>query len=327
MTTTSHRSGLGLALLSAAAFGTSGTCASALIDAGWSPAAAVTARIAVAAVILTWPALAALRGRWSLLRRSAGQVLAYGAVGVVACQLCYFNALRHMPVGVALLLEYLGAVLVVGWLWLRYGQRPRRLTVTGTVAALAGLALVLNLTGSGGGLSLIGVAWGLAAAVALAIYFMLSAADHREPLPPVVMVWGGACTGAVLLALLGLVHAVPMTASVRDVHLLGHQVSWTVPVGGLSLLATAVAYVSGVGAARGLGAKLASFAGMAEVLFAIAYAWLLLHQIPSALQFGGGVLIFAGVALVRLDELRGGPAPVSPSPAGQAPAQPVATVR
>ena len=53
-----------------------------------------------------------------------------------------------MPVGVALLLEYLGVVLVVGWLWLRHGQRPRRLTVAGAVAALAGLVLVLDLTGS-----------------------------------------------------------------------------------------------------------------------------------------------------------------------------------
>jgi len=327
VTTTSHRSGLGLAVLSAAAFGTSGTCGSALVDAGWSPAAAVTARITVAALVLTWPALAALRGRWALLRRSAGQVLAYGAVGVVACQLCYFNALAHLPVGVALLLEYLGSVLVVGWLWLRHGQRPRRLTVTGTVAALGGLVLVLNLAGSGGGLSVVGVVWALGAAVALAVYFMLSAADSAEPLPSVVMVCGGAWTGAVLLAVGGLVHAVPMTASTRDVQLLGHRVSWIVPVLGLSLLATALAYVSGVGAARDLGAKLASFVGMAEVLFAVAYAWLLLHQIPSALQFGGGVLILAGVALVRLDELRGGPAPAPPPPAGQVPAEPVATVR
>jgi hypothetical protein len=36
-----------------------------------------------------------------------------------------------MPVGVALLLEYLGVVLVVAWMWLRHGQRPGWLTIAG----------------------------------------------------------------------------------------------------------------------------------------------------------------------------------------------------
>ena len=53
-----------------------------------------------------------------------------------------------MPVGVALLLEYLGTVLVVGWLWARHAERPRRLTVIGAAASIVGLILVLNLTGA-----------------------------------------------------------------------------------------------------------------------------------------------------------------------------------
>jgi hypothetical protein len=48
---------------------------------------------------------------------------------------------------------------------------------------------------------------------------------------------------------------------------------------------------------------------MAEVLFAIGYAWLLLHQLPSAMQFAGGAFIFTGVALVRIDELHDAKAP------------------
>jgi len=61
--------GLAFGLLSAAAFGTSGTFGSALIDAGWSPAGAVLARVSVAALVLAVPALIQLRGRWALLRR------------------------------------------------------------------------------------------------------------------------------------------------------------------------------------------------------------------------------------------------------------------
>ena len=330
--------GLGVAVLSAATFGTSGTFASSLIDAGWSPAAAVTARVATAAVLLTVPALLALRrrrgngkvgGGWASLRGAAWRVIAYGLVGVAGCQFCYFNALQRMPVGVALLLEYLGAILVVGWLWARHGQRPRRLTVVGSVTAITGLVLVLNLTGSGH-IDPVGVMWGLLAAVTLAIYFVLSAAggkngagkngagqdsagqdsvgagqDGRDgpELPPVAMAWGGMCVGAAALGVLGWSGAVPMTATTRDVDLLGHHVTWVIPVLGVAVLATVISYITGIRAARLLGAKVASFVSMAEVLFAILYAWILLGQLPSAIQFLGGAFIFTGVALVRIDEL------------------------
>jgi len=298
--------GLALALLSAATFGTSGTFASALIRAGWSPAGAVTVRVALAALILTVPAVAQLRGRRALLRRGSARIwggaTAYGLVGVAGCQLCYFNAIQRMPVGVALLLEYLGTVLVIGWLWLRHGQRPRRLTVAGAVTAIGGLAMMLDLTGPGG-ISPAGVVWGLLAAVSLAIYFVLSASSGEDQLPPVVMAWAGMCVGAVILAAGGFAGLLPLTTHAGDVTLLGYHVSWIVPVLGLSLVASAVAYVAGIGAARRLGAKLASFIGMAEVLFAVLFAWLLLHQLPTPMQFAGGALILAGVALVRVDEL------------------------
>ncbi len=295
--------GLSLGILSAAAFGTSGAFASSLIGAGWSPAAAVLARITLAGLMLTVPALLQLRGRWTMLRRAAPRIGAFGLVGVAGCQLFYFNAVARMPVGVALLLEYLGTVLVVGWLWVRHAQRPRGLTVTGAAASIAGLILVLNLTGTAG-INVVGVMWGLLAAVSLAIYFLLSAGTEAEPVPPIVMAWAGMWVGAVVLAAIGWTGVLPMAASTRPVDFLHHQVSWAVPVLGLSLVAAVIAYVAGIGAARRLGAKLASFIGMAEVLFAIAFAWVLLGQLPTAMQFLGGAFILAGVTLVRVDELR-----------------------
>jgi drug/metabolite transporter (DMT)-like permease len=300
--------GLALGLVSAAAFGTSGTFAAALIGAGWSPGAAVLARIALAALILTVPAVLLLRGQWAPLRRSAGRVAAYGLIAVAGAQWCYFNAVARIPVGVAILIEYLGVVLVVGWLWLRHGQRPRRLTIIGGVAALAGLAMVLNLAG-GAGINPAGVLWALGGAVGLAVFFVLSAGDEHEPLPPLVMTWAGMCVGTAALAVMAGTGLMPLTASAADVHVFGHQVSWIVPVLGLSLVAAVVSYIAGIGAARRLGARLASFIGMAEVLFAILFAWLLLGQLPTPLQFVGGGFIMAGVAMVRLGELRGYPPP------------------
>ena len=297
--------GIGLGLLSAMCFGTSGTFGAALIGAGWSPAGAVLARVIVAALALTVPALFALRGHWSLLRRSWRQVVGYGLVGVAACQVCYFNAIARMDVGISILLEYLGIVLIVGWLWARHGQRPRLLTVLGGVAALGGLALMLDLSGSGG-VSLTGVLFALAAAVAMAVYFFqsaaTSAADGGSALPPVALTWGGMVTGAISIALLGAAGLTPLRFASAPVTLLSAHVNWLVPVLGLGVVAAAVAYVTGIEAARRLGAKLGSFVAMAEVLFAAGFAWVLLHQVPTEMQFLGGLLILAGVVAVRLDE-------------------------
>lgn len=293
--------GLALALLSAAAFSTSGTFGTALISAGWSPGAAVLARMAVAALVLTAPAVLRLRGQWAVLRRGAGRVAAYGLFAVAAPQVCYFNAVARISVGLALLLEYLGVVLVVAWLWLRRGQRPRRLTMAGGAVAISGLAMVLGLSGAVGP-DPAGVIWALLGAVGLATFFVLSAGD--EPLPPLVTAWAGMCVATATLAASGWMGALPMTGSTGDVHVLGHQVSWIVPVLGLSLVAAVISFVSGIGAARRLGARLASFIGMAEVLFAILFAWLLLGQLPAPVQFVGGAFILAGVAMARLGELR-----------------------
>jgi drug/metabolite transporter (DMT)-like permease len=304
--------GLALAVLSAATFSTSGTFASALYGAGWSPGTAVLARIGVAAVILTVPAVLQLRGRWPLLRRNARGVAAYSLLAIAGPQLCFFNAVARIPVGIALLLEYLGVVLVVGWLWLRHGQRPRRLTVAGGTVAIAGLAMVLDLAGPGG-INPVGVVWALLGAVGLASFFLLSAGGEREPLPPIVMAWAGMCAATAGLAAVGWTGLLPMTASTGSVHMLGHQMSWIVPVLGLSLLAAVIAYVAGIGGARRLGAKLTSFVSLSETLFAILFAWLLLGQLPSAIQFLGGAFILAGVVMVRMDELQPSPGPASPA--------------
>src|SRR5664279_5081917 len=266
----SAQTGLALALLSAATFGTSGTFARALIDAGWSPGAAVTVRISIAAVILAVPAAVVLKGRWHVLRRNLRMVAIYGLVAIAGCQVFYFNAVQHLSVGVALLLEYMGVVLIVGWLWIRNGQRPRRLTIAGSAVALVGLILVLNLVGDTH-IDLVGVLWGLAAAVGLAVFFVQSAKSDPD-LPPLAMASGGMTIGAVTLLILGVLGALPMHANVDDVDFAGHQVSWLVPVIGLSLVAAAIAYVAGIAASRILGSKLASFVGLTEVLFAVLFA-------------------------------------------------------
>lgn len=298
--------GIWVGLLSATAFGTSGTFAKGLLGAGWTPGAAVTARIIGAVLVLVPPSLVLLRGRWHQLRRNAGLVVSYGVVAMGACQLFYFNAVRTLSVGVALLLEYLGIVLVVVWLWVRHGQRPRRWTLVGIVLSVAGLLLVLDITG-GMQVDLGGVLWGLGAAVGLATYFVLSARDATG-LPPLVLAAAGLVVAAVALLLAGAVGVVPMRWTTGDVLFAGALVPWWLPLLGLCVVSTAFAYWSGVTATRRLGSKLASFLGLTEVLASIVVAWLLLGELPLPVQLVGGLLIIGGVVAVRYDELLHGPA-------------------
>jgi drug/metabolite transporter (DMT)-like permease len=94
--------------------------------------------------------------------------------------------------------------------------------------------------------------------------------------------------------------------------------SWVVPVVGLSLIAAAIAYAAGITAARLLGAKVSSFVGLTEVLFAVLIAWILLGQAPGVVQVIGGVVVLAGIALVRADETAPvGEAPVPEPAAGR----------
>jgi drug/metabolite transporter (DMT)-like permease len=307
--------GLGLALLSAATFGTSGALATSMIAAGWTPGMAVLVRVSIAAVVLTVPALLQLRGERVDVGRSLRTVGSYGVVAVGGAQLCYFNAVHHLSVAVALLMEYSGVLLVVAWMWLRHAHKPRRLTAAGTVLAIAGLVLVLDLLGNHH-VDGAGVLWALGAAVGLATYFVVSA-EVRDPLPPLVIAWGGLAVGAVALGIAGLAGVLPLRASQDPVVFRGAQVSWLVPVLGLSLVAAVVAYVAGINAARMLGAKVSSFVGLTEVLFAVLFAWLLLGQRLDVVQVLGGILVVGGIALVRIDELTAGEP--SEAPAGEMP--------
>lgn len=293
---------MGLALLSGATFGTSGSFASSLLDAGWTPGAAVTARIVIAALTLTIPALMVLRRSGRSLRAGSRLMALYGIVVVAGCQLAFFNAVAHLSVAVALLIEYSGILLVVGWLWVSRGHRPRSLTIAGSLVAVAGLALVLNIAGEAA-IDPVGVLWALGAAVGLATYFVLSAGDE-DSLPPVVVAWGGLAVGGLVLLGAGAAGVLPLQAPRVDVVLQGARVSWLVPVLGLSLIAAVIAFVAGISAARLLGAKVASFLGLTEVLFAVIFAWILLGEALTVPQLLGGALVIAGIALVRLDEFR-----------------------
>lgn len=294
------RLGLLLAVGSAFAFGMSGPLGKSLMEAGWSPTAAVTARLAGGAVAMAIFATLMNRG-W--LREAISHwktVLAYGAVPIAGAQLCYYNAVSHLSVGVALLLEYTAPVLVVGWVWATTQRRPSNLTMAGVALAVAGIMLVLDVF-SGAQINLIGVGWGLAAAVCAACYFMMSDSVSTEQggLNSITLAAAGLIVGAVAVALLGVSNLLPLTFTANDTVVAGMTTSWVVPVIALALIPTAIAYTLGIMGISRLRPRFASLVGLSEVMFAVLAAWALLGESLTVVQAVGGAVVLGGLVLAR----------------------------
>uniref|UniRef100_UPI001C4E0236 EamA family transporter n=1 Tax=Microbacterium sp. BF1 TaxID=2821146 RepID=UPI001C4E0236 len=264
------------------------------------PGAAVTARIWVAALVLLIPTILSLRGRWVLLRRNAGMILAYGLLAVAATQLFYFQAVAVMDVGLALLIEYTAPVAVLLWLWLRRGERPTRRSILGAAIAFVGLVLMLDIL-TGADVNVAGILWALGAMVGAATYFVLSAKVDTG-LPPIALAGSGLLLGAVGLTVAGAIGVLPIAWTTDDIAYRFGSVPWFVPVLAMGVVATALAYLLGIASTRMLGSRLASFVALAEVVAALLFGWLLLGQLPDLLQALGGVLVLVGVVVVKLGE-------------------------
>ncbi|QHF22190.1 EamA family transporter [Rathayibacter sp. VKM Ac-2762] len=298
-------SGLVAALAASAAFGLGGPFVKPLLEAGWTPASAVLWRAGGAALILAIPALLSLRGRWPVLRRNLGTIALYGVFAVIAAQLCFYSAIEHMSVGVALLIEYLAPVFLVLFAWARTRRHPGRFTLAGSALALGGLVLVLDLSGESTP-ELVGIAWALTASLGLCVYYVIAGRVDPE-LPPIALTAGAMTVGAAILLALGALGVTPLRATFGEVVFVGAEVSWLLPAGVILGMSTVLAYLLGIEGGRRLGTRIASFVGLTEVLFSIAAAWLILGELPAPIQFGGGALILAGVVLVRLQREPGTP--------------------
>ena len=207
-----------------------------------------------------------------------------------------------MDVGIALLIEYTAPVAVLLWLWLRRGERPTRRSILGAGIAFVGLVLMLDIV-TGAQVDVVGVLWAFGAMVGAASYFVLSARADTG-IPPIALAGSGLLLGAVGLSLAGLVGVLPFAWTTADVDYRFGAVPWFVPVLAIGVIATALAYVLGIVSTRMLGSRLASFVALAEVVAALLFGWLLLGQLPGPLQALGGVLVLAGVVVVKLGEPR-----------------------
>lgn len=302
--------GLIAAAVSFISFGTSGAFVKPLLEAGWSPTAAVTARALTAGLVLLPFVVISLRGRWSLLLQARWPVLGMGLVGVAVTQVLYFAAIQRIPVATALLIEFLAPLLLVGFGWAVSRRTPAPVVLAGSVLAVGGLVLVIG-PGAIQAVDPVGLAAAFGAAIGCAVYFAI-AARPNQGLPPVALAGAGLLLAAPVLALIGATGLLPFTATFGDVPLFGTSAAWWVPLLVVAVVGTALAYASGITASGILGSRLASFIALLEVVSASLFAWLLLGEGLSPLQLAGGVLILAGIAAVRAERPVAEPAVAPP---------------
>ncbi|WP_037856472.1 EamA family transporter [Streptomyces sp. NRRL S-340] len=289
--------GLGLALVSAVAFGGSGVAAKPLIEAGLDPLHVVWLRVTGAALVML-----PLAVRHRALLRSRPLLLAgFGLLAVAGVQACYFAALSRIPVGVALLIEYLAPALVLGWV--RFVQRRpvTRAAALGVVLAAGGLACVVEVW-SGLGFDALGLLLALGAACCQVGYFVLSDqggdAGDRAPDPLGVIAYG-LLAGAVVLTAVARPWGMDWTVLAHTADMNGTAVPAAVLLVWIVLVATVLAYVTGVLSVRRLSPQVAGVVACLEAVIATVLAWVLLGEHLSAPQVAGGAVVLLGAFIAQ----------------------------
>jgi drug/metabolite transporter, DME family len=124
-------------------------------------------------LLVLLPALLLLRGshRLRLPKRDLVRMFLLGILGVAASNYFYYLAIQRTNVATAIILQYTAPVWVLLYSFARKQHRPTPQRITAVGLAVAGIALVIGIFGTGGfRLDAIGVTVALLAAVSFAFY-------------------------------------------------------------------------------------------------------------------------------------------------------------
>lgn len=295
--------GLAIAFVSSWCFAFSGPMAKYLIAAGLAPIEAVWARMAGAGLLLI-AVLVVVKPRALRIPRSRLPFFAaYAVMAVAGVQSLYFVAITRLPVGIALLLEFMAPVMVV--LWVRFVRKVRlpRAAFVGAVVAVAGLGIVVE-AWQGLRLDALGLLLGLLAGACCAGYFLMSDSFGDDVDPLGLIAWGMIGAAAVLLPF-AQPWNIPWDAFTRSATPEGGH---TLPVLGAYLwmvvVATVIAYILGVNAVRRLSAAVGATVASLEVIGGAVVAWGLVGESLGVIQIIGGLTVLSGALLAQTASAR-----------------------
>ena len=300
VTTRNAKLGYALIVTAAVLFGLNGGLSRVAMGSGLSPELFTTVRITGATLVFV--AYAACFRRSALVRPKGSAmllVIALGLVGLAVLQLTYNVAIDRLPLGIALLIEYLAPVLVV--LWVRFVRKePVRGRMWFAVGlAVTGLALVSRvwngLTFDG-----LGVIMALLAAVSFATYFLLGEHNVGVDDPLRVILWAFVAA-TVAMNLVEPIWTMPSLEG--STSLLGrledHSANPWLVIGLIVVLGTVAPFFLGLLALRHLPATIVTVIAMLEPVIANVLGWAWFRESLTPVQVLGAVAVLAGIVLAQ----------------------------
>ena len=179
--------GPGLILLAGVFWGSMGIFVRKLGEYGFSSIQIVSIRVTLAAVIFCLLLAVKDPGGFRISLRDLPLFLGLGFGSVLFFTVCYFTAIRMMPLSTAAILLYTSPIwiLLMSVLFFREKLSGRKLAAL--VMAFGGCVLVSGI--SGGGLSLKGLLVGLGAGIGYGLYSILGTVALRRYSPYTVTTW------------------------------------------------------------------------------------------------------------------------------------------
>ncbi len=298
-----RRPAVGYAMVIAAAllFALNGTVSKVVLQSGISALELTQARTTGAFVGFALLLAVTRRESLRLTRRELPYLIVFGIAGVALVQWLYFVAIGRLPIGIALLLEYLGPILIAIWAWAVFKEPIRRRIWLALVLALVGLSVVVE-AWSGLSLDGLGVAAGLLAAVAYAIYVLM--AEHAVKWRnPASLTAYGFLFAALFWAAVHPLWRFPGDRLDDSVSLLGHLDQHSLPVWLLLLYVvvagTMITFLLVAAALRHISATRVGIVAMLEPVSASVVAFLWLGESFGTAQLIGGFIVLAGILLAQ----------------------------
>lgn len=288
-----------MVLAAATLFGINGAVAKVALSSGLSSLRLTEARSAGAWLGLVLLAFARDPKSLRIARRELPRLILFGCIGVAFVQLTYFLAIHRLAIAIALLIQYLGPLLVAIYARTFGHEHVRRRIWVALGLSLAGLTLMVQLW-SGVSLDGLGVVYAFLGAIAYAVYLLLAEREVAARDTLSLMAWGFFFSTLFWSVVLPW-WSFPGRAVSRTVSLQGSLSGVHVPVWALVLwvvvLGTIAPFSLIVGALRHVSATRAGVTAMLEPVVATVVAWLWLRESLAPAQLVGAAVVLAGIGL------------------------------
>jgi drug/metabolite transporter (DMT)-like permease len=231
-------------------------------------------------------------------RREIPTLIVYGVIGFAMVQLGYFIGISQgVPLSLVLIIEFTAPIWIV--LWIKFVRKGRVAKDMWSAIALCliGLVLVAKVW-EGFAFDLIGTLGAVGAAIALAVYFLMSETQVKKRSAQAMIVWGLGVTG-VFWSIFLPIWTFPTQIFTAEINLQGRFAEYSAPgwllIAHVIIFGTMVPYLLVVNGIRRLNASTSSVIGMLEPVIAGIFAWIWLSQSWSAIQLAGGAIVLIGI--------------------------------